>query len=460
MIEAIAAISTPLAVGGISVVRISGENAIEIASKVFCANSGEQLAQKKGYTASYGKVFADNTKTGTPLDDCIATVFREPKSYTGENIVELSCHGGIFNTKEVLRAVLNAGATLAQPGEFTKRAFLNGKLSLTQAEAVITLIDAKNRQAHNAARAQMEGALAKRLDKISEALTAIAGSIAAWIDYPEEDLFPIDDKELLKKLKDQQAELLSLLSSYDSGRLLREGVDTVIAGKPNVGKSTLMNLLSGRQKSIVTEIAGTTRDIVEETISLGEVTLCLSDTAGIRETLDVIEREGVGMAKKRIETADLVLCVFDGAAAFSKEDAQILQEVVGKPAIAVVNKSDMGKANDKLIEEIAKAGLPLLLISAKDGSGADLLAEQIKATVKLNGFDAGAGILQNERQLEAAKAAKGLLDEAATALFCGVTWDAIGVLVENALDKVLTLSGKKAAEEVVNNVFANFCVGK
>lgn len=463
--ETIAAISTPPAVGGISVIRISGESATAVADRVFSAKSGEQLCLKKGYTMAFGNVFADEKKE-QPLDECVAAVFRAPKSYTGENVVELSCHGGIVNTREVLRAVIAAGARLAQPGEFTKRAFLNGKLSLTQAEAVIDMINAKNHQALKAARSQMDGALNRRLDKIAELLIKAVGAVAAWIDYPEEDLAPIDERELLCDLKKVREEQKKLLDTFDTGRLIFEGIETVIVGKPNVGKSTLMNLLSREEKSIVTEIAGTTRDVVEERVSIGDIMLRLCDTAGIRETQDIVERQGVILAKKRLSSAQLILAVFDAAAPPDSEDIAVLEQITqgGKDnstAIAVINKADLVEViNSELVELLKKHKLAFVALSAKEQTGAEELENEIVRAIHLDAIDPGEGILQNERQHEAALYCYNSINEAVIALENSMTLDAVNVLLEDAIEAVFSLSGKSTSTAVIDNVFSNFCLGK
>ena len=286
----IAAISTAQGEGGISVIRISGKDAFEIADKVFKGLNNKKLSEMKGYTASFGKIYSN----GEEIDEAVALVFREPLSYTGENVVELSCHGGIYVTKLVLRAVLDAGATPAQAGEFTKRAFLNGKIDLTEAEAVIDIISAKNKSAARAALCVKDGALRKKIDGVKYDLLSKAAHLSAWADYPEEDIEEVTDDSLYGTFDSSITVLEKLIESYDSGQAVKQGIDTVIAGRPNVGKSTLMNLLSGSEKSIVTAIPGTTRDIIEDTVVAGDVILRLSDTAGLRSTDDIVEKIGVG----------------------------------------------------------------------------------------------------------------------------------------------------------------------
>lgn len=452
--KTIAAIATPLAVGGIAVIRISGDEAISVADRVFKSKSGTPLSEKKGYSASFGAVF-DNEKE---LDTSVATVFRAPKSYTGEDVVEISCHGGIYVVREVLRVVLKNGASLAEAGEFTKRAFLNGKMSLTQAEAVVDLINAKNAQAMNSAKNEYDGALFKSIQHITDELLNIAGHLSAWVDYPEEDIPVVSEENLKNSLSSAKKTMDRLIDNYDKGRMIREGIETAIVGKPNVGKSTLMNLISGYDKSIVTDIAGTTRDVVEELVNLGGITLKLSDTAGIHETEDEVEKFGVRLARERLDRASLVLAVFDSSLPFDEKDKEIINIAKGKNAIALINKTDLEQKLDaKPIEESFEN---VLFLSAKQSDSTEELEALIKKVVKLNSLDLSQGILSNERQRQCALQAQGYINESLEGLDFGMTLDAVTVSIEMAIDALLTLTGKKATEEVVNGVFSHFCVGK
>lgn len=459
MSETIAAIATPPATrhspGGISVIRISGPDAFAVADRVFRPRSGGRLAEKKGYTAAFGGI---GPEMGRELDEGVATVFRAPKSYTGEDTVELSCHGGMVVTREVLRAVLAAGARLAQPGEFTKRAFLNGKLSLTQAEATADLLAAQSREAARAAGAQQHGALAQKLRQLLEQLLETAAQLAVWADYPEEDLPPLDPVVLSGRLTDAAAELSRLLGDYDAGLLLREGIDTVLAGKPNVGKSTLMNRLAGGERSIVTDVAGTTRDVVEETVELDGLLLRLSDTAGLRETNDPVEQIGVGRARERLSRAALVLAVFDASQPLSPEDISLVESLRDQPALALVNKSDLPpRLDDTLLRERFDC---VLTLSAADPGCLAALSRAIREKAGLLDYDPDAPQLATERQRDCAVRALAALREAQEALAAGLTLDAVTVSVEAAVQALLELSGQRATEAVVDAVFARFCVGK
>lgn len=453
----IAAIATPLALGGVSMIRISGDGAFAVAERVFRPISGEKLSKKAGYSACYGDFVGSDGKT---VDDGIALVFHAPHSYTGEDVVELSCHGGVCITREILRLVLDAGARLAEAGEFSKRAFLNGKMSLTQAEGVMDLIHSRSLQAARSAHSQMDGALYRRIAGIREELLTIAGHLSAWADYPEEDLEEVESSDLLGQLRRAKQGTERLLATFDSGKLLREGVETVLVGKPNVGKSTLMNLLSGCEKSIVTEIAGTTRDVVEETVQIGDVLLRLADTAGIHETEDVVEKFGVERAISRISTAGLVLAVFDYSEPLSEDDRKLTQAIEKQevPVLAIVHKTDLeGKLDEGFLREHYDH---LVFTSKEDAGSLDRIGEAIADLLQLRSFDPAQGILANERQRSSAVAADRALGEAVEALENGMTLDAVNISVEEALNALLELSGERVTEAVVNQVFHHFCVGK
>lgn len=452
--ETIAAISTAQGEGGIGIIRVSGKDSVKICDSIFKANSGKVLQDMKGYTAALGYVYKDDEK----LDEVIATVFREPHSYTGENIVELSCHGGIFITKEILRTVIEAGAAPASAGEFTKRAFLNGKLDLTEAEAVIDIISAKSKNAARAAVLAKDGALWRKIEDIKNKLVSTAAHFSAWADYPEEDIEEVNNEKLESTFNECLFEINKLLSTYDLGQTIKEGIDTVIAGKPNTGKSTLMNLISGRNRSIVTDIPGTTRDIIEETVNIGEVTLRLSDTAGMRDTEDKVERIGVDIAKNRIQNCGLILAVFDAGRELDNDDKNLIENIKEAPVIAVINKTDLEKKIDE--KYIEKRIDNVIKISAKSGEGFDELCDMIEKIAGTEDFNPSEGILANERQRKAVLNAKNALVEAIDALNMGMTFDAVTVSVEEAIENILELTGERVSDVVVDNVFHNFCVGK
>lgn len=450
----VCAIATPPAAGGISVIRISGEKAAEIAGRVFRPVSGKSAEELPGYRAAYGKIYDGDEL----LDDGVLLMYRAPHSYTGEDTAEISCHGGIYVTRRVLSACVKAGARPAGPGEFTKRALLNGKLSLTQAEAVADIISAQGGQLLSCANGQRDGALFRRMEDCAAKIMEVSSQISAWIDYPDDDTPVVTQEWLTEKLSTVQDMFRELLAGYDTGRMLREGISCAIVGKPNAGKSTLMNSLAGLQRSIVSDIEGTTRDIVEETVSLGDIVLRIADCAGIRETSDPIEKIGVDIMLRRLESADIILAVFDGSRELSAEDERLMKLLSGKNTVAIVNKSDLPQKLDcAAIESVL--GAPVKL-SAKQDNAAALLEMAVSERLDLDRLDPDAGFIANERQRDCIIRASEAVDGALSAAELGVTPDAVGVMLEQALDAVYELSGKRAGDEVIDEVFRRFCVGK
>ncbi|MBC8533989.1 tRNA uridine-5-carboxymethylaminomethyl(34) synthesis GTPase MnmE [Clostridiales bacterium NSJ-40] len=451
----IAAISTAQAPGGIGIIRISGSDAKTIASRVFVPAGSHSVMETPGYHALYGTVF---DAEGKRIDEAIALIFTAPKSFTGEDVVELSCHGGMYVLKQLLATVFAAGAAPADPGEFTRRAFLNGKMDLTRAEAVMQMISAQGESAARAAAEGNGGALARRIQKIRSRLVASAAHLSAWADYPEDEVPEITSDDLLSDLNFALSECQTLLSQFDAGRALREGVKTVIVGRPNVGKSTLMNLLAGCERSIVTEYAGTTRDVVEEVVLVGGIPLCLADTAGIRTTADPVEQIGVDRAKKRLESAQLVFAVFDSSENLEKEDLDLIQSIGSLPAIAVINKVDLPQVID--INCIKKHFKYLVYISAETGEGFSALESAVSDILNTNHLNPSEGMLYTERQRDAVRRAEICLEEAKTAVLAEMTFDAVTVSVEGAISAFLELTGERVSETVVDEVFSKFCVGK
>ena len=454
MSQTVAAISTPQNTGGIGIIRVSGDDAIEICSKIFAPTGKRNLTELKGYNAAHGYIMYK----GERVDECVALVFRAPKSYTGENVVELSCHGGLFVLKKVLRAVLEAGAEPAEAGEFTKRAFLNGKIDLTEAEAVMGIINAQGEEGAKVALNTLDGALSKKIAELNHRLLSASAQMAAWVDYPDEDIEELSDSVLLDTLREVKNELEGLLSRFDAGSAVTKGVETAIVGKPNVGKSALMNLLSGFSRSIVTDIAGTTRDVVEQTVNLGSVLLHLADTAGIHETEDVVESIGVDRAKEKIERATLVLAVFDKSRELTEADEEILSLCKNKRAVAILNKSDLELKAD--IDKIKSAIADSVDLCALSGDGLSALREITERLLCVNELDTSAAVLSTERQRKNTLEAVTAIDEAIDGILMGMTMDAINVCVDTAVSSLLQMTGEKATDAVVNEVFSQFCVGK
>lgn len=454
MSETIAAISTPNAVGGISVIRVSGPDAITVSERVFEGVSGKKLSSMKGYTAAYGKVYDREGE----IDSAVALVYHGPKSYTGEDVVELSCHGGMIVTRRLLRSLLDAGARLAEPGEFTKRAFLNGKMSLTQAESVLDLINSQSEQAARCAVTALDGALYQKIKGIREDLVAQTAHITAWIDFPEEDVDSVKLSQLKDGLMKIHQDIRKLIKTFDIGKVIHMGVNTAIVGRPNVGKSTLMNLLAGCEKSIVTDMAGTTRDVVEETVNLGDVVLRLADTAGIHRTTNAVELAGIERAKKRIEQADLVLLVLDASQPLDEQDLELMRIVRMKPSVVVLNKADLGV---KIDEEYIKCDFQhSVVISAKEQVSIQTLNDAVARLMHLTDFDTTQPILANERQRACACAALTQVESALDALSFGMTLDAVNISIEDAVQSLLELTGESVSDVVVDEVFSKFCVGK
>lgn len=408
----------------------------------------------KGYTALFGHIY-NNEEV---LDEAVVLKYVAPKSFTGENVVEISCHGGMYITKEVLNAVIMAGASLAEPGEFTKRAYLNGKMDLTEAESVMDIISAKSKSAARTALFVKDGALFKKSQQVKQLLLDKAAHLSAWADYPEEDIPEVSEDSIMEAIEESISILEKLLSTYDMGQVVKEGIDTVIAGRPNAGKSTLMNLLVGREKSIVTNIAGTTRDVVEDTVLVGNVMLKLSDTAGIRDTDNEIEKIGVQKTFDKINGAGLVIALFDNNEELNSEDIDLINKIKDMPCIAVINKIDLEDKVDKkyITDNIDN----VVYISAKQQDNIDELKNMIEKIAGTEDFDPSAGIIANERQRNAIRNAVNSLYEAKESLAMGMTMDAITVSLQETIDYLLELTGEKAGEEIVDSVFHNFCVGK
>ena len=451
----IAAIATAPGAGGIAVVRLSGPESYAVAARVFRpANPNKKVADAKGYTALFGS-FVEGDDV---FDEGVALFFREPHSYTGEDVVELSCHGGSAVARRLVEACIAAGAAPAAPGEYTRRAFLNGKMSLTQAEAVMDIISADGKQGAALANASLSGALAKKIGAEKEALTGLQAHLAAWVDFPEEDVPELDDAHLHTVLGQVRQELDGLIKNYDAGAVLREGVDCAIVGRPNAGKSTLLNLLAGFDRAIVTPVAGTTRDVVEQAVQLGDIRLNLFDTAGLRQTDDAIEAEGIRRSWKKLDEAGLILAVFDGSEPLTREDLALAQRCAGRPAIALINKEDKPTQFDA--EAIAADFAMVLPVCCQEEGSRKVIAAAVARLLGTNQIDPHAASLSGQRQLAAATRARDAVAGALDAVEGGFGLDAVSVCVDDALDALCELTGENASEAVINEVFERFCVGK
>ena len=451
--DTIAAIATPVGTGGIAVIRVSGKDAFIICDRIFKSPKGKKLEDAKTHTALFGYIYEDDVL----VDEVLCTVMRAPKSFTSENTVEISCHGGIFVTRRILEAVIKSGARLAKPGEFTKRAFLNGRLDMAQAEAVIDVINASSNQAASLALSQMQGGLSSKINELREKITDIIAEIDAVSDFPEEDFEKITFEEIQKRLRNGSEELEALIKTAERGKLVRDGIDTVIIGKPNVGKSSLLNAILLSERAIVTDTPGTTRDVIEESVSLGNVSLNIFDTAGIRETDDKIETIGIEKTKEYIKNAELVLFLVDAMRGVEAEDEEIAELLENKKVILVINKTDLvGK------KEISFEGrcFETIEISAKTGDG---IAELLKKIEEM--FDLGeisksdAPIITKTAHKQALIRAKEFIDSANNAL--GVMPDDfISIDLRSAAEALGEITGIAVSEEVVDRIFSKFCLGK
>lgn len=449
--KTVAAISTPAGEGGIAVIRISGDDAVIIADKCFRSFSNKRLSELDGYSALYGEVVYENTV----IDDAVALVFLAPRSFTGENVVEISVHGGKLVANKALRAVLDCGAVPAEKGEFTKRAFLNGKMDLTKAESIINIITAKNETALKISRSAKNGRISKKIESVISKLLEIAASFAVYSDYPDEEIDGLDPETFSQTIDEISDKLRSMLETYDAGKIISEGIPCSIVGKPNVGKSTLMNLICQADRSIVTDVAGTTRDVVESTVSIGGTTLILSDTAGIRETNDVVEIAGINKSVEHLRNSVLVIAVFDLSVPLDDDDKRIIAELP-ENSIIVLNKNDLPNAFDTSVFKERQT----VMMSAKNSAGLDLLTEAIMKSVKADMLDTDDAVLLNERQRNCVQRAYISITEAKQAAKEGMTLDAVGICVDDCLAALYELTGQRVTDKVTDEIFSRFCVGK
>ncbi|MGM9681196.1 MAG: tRNA uridine-5-carboxymethylaminomethyl(34) synthesis GTPase MnmE [Eubacteriales bacterium] len=455
MNDTIAAISTPYGRGGVALIRISGENAIAVADGVFRTKSGEPLSALPTGRATYGTILYE----GQPIDDGLATCFRAPASYTGEDVAEISCHGGILLTEKVLSAVLTAGARMAEAGEFTRRAFLSGKLSLTRAEAVIDLIDAESEEQLRMAKSQLGGSLSRELDRLYEELRTLVSAVYVYADYPDEDLSDVTAEEMTRRLTEVLEGLTALHASYRRGRAVREGIATVLVGRPNTGKSSLLNRLLGRERAIVTDFAGTTRDTLEESVMLDRIVLRLTDTAGIRSTDDPVEKIGVERSVAALDAAELVLAVFDGSESETSEDLELMEKLKnsGKIVLAILNKSDLPKKFHGDLTDFDG----VFSLSTLSGEGISDLKRAIEERYVRGDIDYDrSAVLSSARQAAAVKSATDSVKSALSALEQGFTPDVAGLDLELAMSALGQTDGRSVSADIVDAIFHRFCVGK
>ena len=453
MQKTIAAISTAPGAGAIAIVRMSGDDAVCIADKIFCGK--KKLADVKSHTVHYGFIYDGKTK----IDEVLVTVMLAPNTYTKENVVEISCHGGSLSARKILSLAVSHGAVYADRGEFTKRAFLNGRMDLCEAEAVAEIINSKTAALHNAAVNQLGGSLSEKINGIRELLLSLSANLDVISDFPEEGLEPLSDTEFYNLLSDIRNKTEKLYLSAKRGRIIKNGIKTVIVGKPNVGKSSLLNLLSGSERAIVTDVEGTTRDVIEEQVDIGGVMLVLYDTAGIRSTDDKVEKIGVEMSKKRVSEAELVIFMLDAQRPADKNDEEILSLINGRKTVYLINKSENGI--NESVKSFCSGKENVVEFSVKNETGVDKLGEKINDMFNFGEIsDTGSETIINERHCEALSSALESINSAINALDMRLPSDMTFVDIENAVRSLGFITGMSVSDEIVDKIFHSFCVGK
>ena len=456
--DTICAIATPIGEGGIAIIRISGEKALEIADKIFAPKSKKDIKDMKTYTMRYGTIVDLDTKD--IIDDVILSYMKGPRSYTGENVIEVNCHGGVVATNRVLNQIVKAGARIAEPGEFTKRAFLNGRIDLSQAEATMDIIKAKTELSMKSAMMQSKGALSKEIGELRKYLLNVLALIEYAVDFTEDDEDIVDD-DLIAQIKDSITKTItrinSLLKNADEGKIIRDGLNIVIVGKPNVGKSSLLNSLLREKRAIVTDIPGTTRDIIEEYINLDGIPIKITDTAGIRDTEDTVEKIGVERSKEKIEEADLVILMLDTSRALDDEDRVIIDAINDKKYISFLNKVDL---ECKLSEEVITSLNRTIEISAKTGFGIENLKEEIKNLFFNGEIDSESLIISNTRHKQALYRSLEDCNLALEKINLNEYLDLISIYITSAMRALGEITGDELEEDLLNKIFSEFCCGK
>ena len=455
--DTIAAIATAPGEGGIGIIRISGERALSVAESIFKSVTGKLIKEYNTRTLIYGTVM-DGEQI---IDEALVAYMKGPKSYTGEDVIEINCHGGFISVKKILELILSKEVRLADAGEFTKRAFLNGRIDLSQAEAIIDVIKAKTDKAHEVAQSQLEGSLSKKIRELRFKVTEVLAHLEVSIDFAEEDVEEITYKTLRENAEELRTEIKKLYDTAESGKILRDGLKTVIIGKPNVGESSLLNSILGENRAIVTDIAGTTRDVIEEFVNIKGIPLKIVDTAGIRETEDVVEKIGVEKSKESYSTADLVIMVLDSSRPLSEEDREILQTLENKKAIVLLNKTDLPQQIQ--LDELSKYVdcSSIIKISALQHKGIEELQDKIEAMVYKGSVKNSSSLMvTNSRHKDALLKAYESINDAIIAIDQNMPYDFIEVDFKNIWDYLGYINGDTVKEDLLDTIFANFCIGK
>ena len=455
--DTIAAIATAPGEGGIGIIRISGEKSLQVAQSIFKSKSGKMIKDYNARTLIYGTV-VDNEKV---IDEVLVAYMKGPNSYTAEDVIEINCHGGFISVKKILELILSKGVRLAEAGEFTKRAFLNGRIDLSQAEAIIDVIKSKTDMAHEVAQSQLEGSLAKKIKDLRMNVTEVLAHLEVSIDFAEEDVEEITYQTLEEKALELRNEIKKLYDTAESGKILRDGLKTVIVGKPNVGKSSLLNSILGENRAIVTDIAGTTRDVIEEFVNIKGIPLKIVDTAGIRETEDVVEKIGVEKSRESFSTADLVIMVLDSSRKLSEEYMEILESLKNKKTIVLLNKMDLEPQIElEKIEEFVNSE-DIIKISALKHQGIEELQDKIEAMVYHGSVKNSSNLMiTNSRHKDALFKAYESINDAISAIEQRMPYDFIEVDFKNIWDYLGYINGDTVREDLLDTIFANFCIGK
>lgn len=454
--DTIAAIATPLGESGIGVIRISGSKAYDVGDAIFQSKSSLPLAQRRDRSIQYGLIVDDD---GKAVDEVILLIMKGPRSYTAEDVLEIQCHGGRQSLSEILGLVLRHGARLANPGEFTQRAFVNGRIDLAQAEAVMDVIQAKSAQGLTSAVSQLEGRLSRVVGDMRLHLTDFITRLEVTVDYPEEDLEDIEVPDIAGAIREMERRLDDMLAESKSGRMMRDGVMAAIAGTPNAGKSSLLNRFLETERAIVTDVPGTTRDVIEEWISIQGVPICLVDTAGIRSTDDTVEQIGVRRAKEYMDRADIILVVVDQSRPLQEEDRQILETAKGRQALIVLNKEDLQPAFKT--EELQSYGLPILSISASTGAGMGALKDAMLSLALQQGLTAAqSALLANTRHIELVRQSREALQRALDTIEAGMPVDCAIVDIREAWELLGSITGDTVHDDIIEEIFSRFCLGK